>query len=161
MIDTAFLAKLLHDAYAGAPDHGGYAWHGAPLLTTLAGVTAAQAAAKPAGVTHSIWELVLHIANWDEITIRRLGGEPVEWEQDSPVDWPRVTSAAEAEWKLALDRLAKANRALCDAIRRTTPEQLQKIVPLRPYPNEVMLLGILQHDVYHAGQIAVVKKLVS
>src|SRR2546423_1895813 len=102
MTDPKLLAQLLHDTYSGSSDHKGYAWHGDPLLAILKGVSAKQAATKPKGASHSIWELVLHIANWEEITLRRLKGEKVEWLQDSPVDWPRVTATSEVEWKQTL-----------------------------------------------------------
>src|SRR5262249_44475572 len=127
----------------------------------LKGVTAAQATKKPPGASHSIWELVLHIANWEEITVRRLRGEKVEWVQDSPIDWPGVDGTSEAEWQKTLQRLEKANRSLRNAVAKATRAQLNKTVPNRPYSNELMVHGIIHHDVYHSGQIAVLKRLVS
>ena len=161
MTEAKFLAQLIKDVYAGNRDHGGYAWHGDPLNRILKGVTAKQAAAKPKGAKHSIWELTLHIANWEEITLRRVCGERVEWIQDSPVDWPRVSDTSDAAWKKTLRRLAKANRALSNAVTKAPRRQLNKKVVNRPYNNEVMLHGIIHHSVYHAGQIAVLKRLVS
>src|SRR5215472_3065610 len=159
MTDAQLLAQVISDAYAGNANHRGYSRHGDPLTQILKGVTATQAAAKPKGATHSIWELVLHIANWEEIALRRLHGERVEWVQDSQLDWPRVNGTTSSDWKKALDRLARANRALSTAVARSTRAQLNKKVPNRPYNNEVMLHGTIHHSVYHAGQIALLKKL--
>ena len=157
--DAQLLAKVIADVYAGNANHRGYSRHGDPLSQILKGVTAAKAAAKPKGATHSIWELVLHIANWEEIALRRLRGETVEWDRDSQLDWPRVNGTTSSDWKKALGRLSRANRALSVAVAKSTRAQLNKKVVNRPYNKEVMLQGTIHHSIYHAGQISLLKKL--
>ena len=159
MTDAQLLAQVITDVYASNSNHRDYSRHGDPLSRILKGVTAAKAAAKPKGATHSIWELVLHIANWEEIALRRLRGETVEWVQDSQLDWPRVNETTSSDWTKALRRLSRANRALSLAVANSTPAQLNKKVANRPYNNKVMLQGTIHHSLYHAGQIALLKKL--
>src|SRR5262245_51275156 len=108
--ETARILDLLDRTYDGD------AWHGLALREILEDVTAAQAARKPAGGGHSIWELVEHIAQWENVTFRRLQGEPVEYETDSDGDWPRVTQIGDSAWQQTLARLDQNHRQLRDGI---------------------------------------------
>jgi uncharacterized damage-inducible protein DinB len=149
------LAGYVRSAYAGE------AHHGAALAEILEGVDARTAATKPPGNAHSIWELVLHIANWEEILERRLSGEIIVWERDSPTDWPRVPDTSTTAWKAALERLERANTRLVSAIRRCSDVELLTSSPGRNDTREEMIMGMLQHSIYHAGQISVLKKLMA
>ena len=137
----------------------GEAWHGPSLREILAGVSAAQAAARPIAAAHSIWEIVLHIAAWESIVLRRLGGEVVS-DVGSEVDWPPVRETSEAEWQSALAALEACHRKLREAIAQMTDERLHERVPGKESSFYGELHGIVQHDLYHAGQIAVLKKAV-
>ena len=136
----------------------GEAWHGPSVRELLADVTPAQAAAHPIADAHSIWELVLHIIAWEQIAKRRLEGDPVLDVADE-VNFPPVTAPSEAAWEAAKQSLAESNRALRDAIRAIDDSTLDEIVPGAPYSRYAMLHGVIQHDLYHAGQIALLKKL--
>jgi uncharacterized damage-inducible protein DinB len=135
----------------------GGAWHGPAVLELLAGVTAAQAAARPLAAAHSIWEVTLHIATWKSIVARRVKGEVVK-DVATEVDWPPVTAIGEAEWLETLNRLRTAHQDLRATLRSLDEAQLDE----RPYPEasprHVQLHGAIQHDLYHAGQIALLKK---
>ncbi len=134
------------------------AWHGPCLSALLADVTAPKAAAKPIPAAHSIWELVLHIAAWQKIGVRRLAGEMVV---DVPEEenFPPVTDKGEVAWKKAKEGLALAHEQLMDAIGRLTDARLEEIVPGKGHSVYVLLHGIIQHNLYHAGQIAILKKM--
>ena len=135
----------------------GNAWHGPAVRELLADVSAARAAARPLSTAHSIWEIVLHIAAWEGVVRRRLQGETVA---DLPPeqDWPAVRDTSEAAWRQALDDLEQAHRALHEAIARSNEAHLADTVPGKDHSVYLMLHGIIQHDLYHAGQIAVLKK---
>jgi uncharacterized damage-inducible protein DinB len=145
------IEEQLKRAYQGG------AWHGPALLELLAGVTAAQAAARPLPAAHSIWEITLHVAAWKSVVARRVKGEAVK-EVPAEVDWPPVRAVGEADWLAALARLRAAHRELCDALRSLDEAGLDE----PPYPGAsaryVQLHGAIQHDLYHAGQIALLKK---
>lgn len=144
-------------------EHEGDPWHGSPLRQILDGITAAQAARRPVPGAHSIWELVLHITAWKYEVRRRLSGAPADEPEDG--DWPAVGAPSEDGWRDALARLEHAHHELIDAIRRFPEPRLfaptndPRNRPTRAgVPYYVLLHGIVQHDVYHSGQIAVLKK---
>ena len=135
----------------------GQAWHGPAVQELLAGVTAEQAAARRLPGAHNIWEIVLHIAAWEEVVRRRLEGEALK---DAPgeVDWPPVTDTSEPAWRVALQKLDEGHQALREAVSRLDEAQLAETAAGTNYSIYFMLHGVIQHDLYHAGQIALLKK---
>lgn len=146
-------------------EYSGDPWHGSPLTSILKGITAAQAASRPIGSAHSIWELVLHMTAWKNEVRKRLGGAPAGEPEEG--DWPAVGAPTEAHWHQALARLDRAHRDLVGAIRVLAEAKLFE--PTKDPRNRetgvgvshyVLLHGIVQHDVYHSGQVAVLRKAV-
>ena len=144
-------------------EHEGDPWHGSPLRDILKGITAAQAAAKPVPNAHSIWELVLHMTGWKKETRRRLSGAPAADPEEG--DWPATGATTPERWTEALDRLEVAHRELVAAVQALPENRLFEPTndprdrPLGSGVSYYVLLhGIVQHDVYHAGQMALLKK---
>jgi uncharacterized damage-inducible protein DinB len=138
----------------------GDAWHGPSLWEIIAGVSAREAAAKPLPGIHSIWEIVLHITAWHEVVCRRLAGEMiVELAPDQ--NWPAITDTSEAAWQQTLHDLGQSRQHLMQAISRLSEDRLGEAVGGKGYTIYVMLHGVIQHDLYHAGQIAILKKVQS
>jgi uncharacterized damage-inducible protein DinB len=144
----------------------GDAWHGPPLHELLAGISAAQAAAHPVAGAHGIWELVLHMAAWKGEVRRRLEGsepgEPLEG------DWPPVGDSSEAAWAEARRTLGDAHEALERVVQGMTPAELALAVGAQRdritgagRTRFTTVLGILQHDAYHGGQIALLRRALS
>jgi uncharacterized damage-inducible protein DinB len=132
----------------------GPAWHGPSLTEVLADVDAATAARAPLAGAHTIWELVRHISLWASVGRRTLEGAPYP-KLEPPDDWPRP----EGEWKDALAELDREQKALIDAVRAMPVSRLEQPVTDRNgYTFYVLLHGIIQHNLYHAGQIALLKK---
>ncbi len=153
MSEVERIVDQLRRAYEGE------AWHGPPLKQILAGITAEQAARRPVANAHSIWELVLHIAVWESVVSRRLAGEIV---QPSPEqDWPPVRDTSEAAWKKALAELERGHMQLRQSIAALSDARLMDKVPGKDDSVYVLLHGVVQHDLYHAGQIALLKKALS
>jgi len=136
--------------------HDGEAWHGPSLKEILSGVSAEQAAAKPLANAHSIWELTLHVAAWEGVMRRRLAGLQINEPEEG--DFPAVTDVSEEAWRRTLNRLDEEHRRLIEAVATLTDERLSEIVPGKDYTVEYMLRGLHRHHVYHAGQIALLKK---
>lgn len=144
-------------------EHEGDPWHGSPLAHILDGVNAAQAARQPIAGAHSIWELVLHLTAWKQEVAKRARGGPAT--EPEAGDWPEVGAPTAARWRAAQDALEAAHRDLIDAIRALPEEKLQ--TPTNDTRNRalgtgvtyyVLLHGVVQHDVYHAGQMALLAK---
>lgn len=133
------------------------AWHGPAVKEILSGVSAAQAAQHPVSGAHSIWELVLHIGVWESVVRRRLEGEVIG-ELPPEQDWPPVRDTSEAAWKKTLEEFARGNEQLRKTIASLKDERLREPVPGQSYSFYGMLHGVVQHDLYHAGQIALLKK---
>ncbi len=154
MTEATRIADQLRRAF------GGEAWHGDSVFEILDGVTAAQAAAHPIKNAHSIWELVLHIAAWDGAVLRRLGGVAVELSDAE--NFPQVTDASETAWRTALARVRRVHEELVAAVATLLESRLYEMVPGKEgahYTFYYMLHGVAQHELYHAGQIALLKKM--
>lgn len=134
----------------------GEAWHGPSLRELLDGVTAEQAARRPIPQAHTIWELVLHIAVWESVVRRRLTGEAPDPPPEQ--DWPPVRDTSDAAWKKTLDDLDHGHQQLRQAIALLSDDRLSQKVLGKNYSIYGMLHGLIQHDLYHAGQIALLKK---
>jgi uncharacterized damage-inducible protein DinB len=150
MTEMERIADQLERSFAGP------AWHGPSVLEVLQGVDATLAARRPIPAAHSIWELVLHMTTWLDTVRRRALGEKVEVTPEQ--DFPNVKQTDEASWQAALAGLRKAHEALLATLRTLPAHRLDE--PLVPGGSNgyVQLHGIVQHDLYHAGQIAVLKK---
>lgn len=153
MTETHRINSLLKRAFQGP------AWHGPSLRELLEGVTAEQAAARPIVGAHSIWELVNHVIAWEQITKRRLEGDPVNDVPDE-VNFPPVADASEQAWPTTLESLAASNQSLRDSIKQIDDAKLEEMAAGQSYSNYAMLHGVIQHDLYHAGQIALLKKAI-
>ena len=138
----------------------GDAWHGPAVRELLADVTAARAVARPLPGAHSIWEIVLHMMTWEGVVRRRLRGETIA---DLPPDqdWPAVQDTSEATWRKTIQDLERANHALRDEIARAGEERLAETVPGKGHSVYTMLHGIIQHDLYRAGQVALLRRALS
>lgn len=141
----------------------GNAWHGPSVMALLEGVTATQAAARPIPSAHSIWQLVSHIAAWERACLRRLNGDPAQLTDEE--DWPAVSDTSEAAWQKTKDELVATHQQLLDKIGGLDDARLNQPIindPSTTYSSVyVTLHGGVQHDLYHAGQIAILKKAVN
>jgi uncharacterized damage-inducible protein DinB len=153
MSETDRLADQIRRAFEGE------AWHGDSLLEILAGVNAKTAAARPIPNAHTIWELLLHIQVWDDASIRRAGGTAVQ--PTGEKDFPPVRDTREAAWPQTLASVKKTHEELVRTVAAFPDSRLQERVPgkSQDYYNFYYLFsGIVQHELYHAGQIALLKK---
>jgi uncharacterized damage-inducible protein DinB len=154
MSETARLADQIRRAFEGE------AWHGDPLLELLEGVSAATAAAHPIADAHSIWELLLHITAWDDAVRRRTSGTVVELVGKK--NFPPVTDTSDVAWRRAIDQAKQTHNELVKAVATFPDSRLHERVPGKKEAYHdffYMFSGIVQHELYHAGQIALLKKL--
>jgi uncharacterized damage-inducible protein DinB len=145
------IAEQLRRAFEGD------AWHGPALLELLQDVDAATAAAKPLPKVHSIWELVLHVTAWDGAACRRLGGKT--FQPTGVANFPVVPKPTEAAWRKAVAHAKRTHDALVKTVSALPESRLRERVPGKRYDFYFMLHGVVQHELYHAGQIAILKKL--
>jgi uncharacterized damage-inducible protein DinB len=149
--EGALIADQLRRAFEGD------AWHGPALLELLEDVDAATAAARPLRDVHSIWELVLHIAAWDGAACRRLAGKKIQL--TGIANFPVVPKPTEAAWRKAVAHAKRTHDVLVRTVAALPESRLRDRVPGKRYDFYHMLHGVAQHELYHAGQIAILKKL--
>lgn len=137
--------------------HSEGAWHGPGLWKILAGIHSDAALARPLADYGSIWEIVLHISKWEEVFCVRLEGHPMELPIEG--DWPAIGEESEDAWQNALNFLDETHDRLIRIVSELEDSDLEKTVTGKDYSVSFMLHGIVRHHVYHAGQIALLKRL--
>ena len=134
----------------------GDAWHGPALFEMLKGITAEKARRHPVSGVHSIWELVVHINTWQKTVCIRFDGEA--YEPDERENWPVIEDYSPKKWEKTLEDLYQTYQTLRKKILELPEPKLEEPVPGQNYDYYVLLHGIIQHTLYHAGQIAILKK---
>jgi hypothetical protein len=155
--DALRIKRQLETAFSGP------AWHGPSLMENLKGVSAEVAAARPvyspkSEVTHSIWEIVNHLLAWQNETLAVIDGKPsVTLTGDA--DWPPVLEPTPSAWDATLKNLSASYAQLCEKIDMLSNDELRAKLHGKDWALQVMLRGIAEHTLYHAGQIGLLKKL--
>lgn len=148
------LLRLIEESYIKK------AWHGPNLHGSLRGITLGEAAWRPAAERHNIWEIVVHCAYWKYIVRRRILGEKKGSFPIKGSNWfkrPMVLTPEALRQDIAL--LEETHRSMVDAIRSLDAKSLSRIPKNSKVTNEGIIRGIASHDVYHAGQIQLLKRL--
>lgn len=134
----------------------GGAWHGPSVKEVLTGVDVRQAARRPIERAHTIWEIVNHLAAWNSTVRRRVQGEPLVEPEEG--DWPAMSASDEKAWQESLGRLEASYEELRNAIANLSPARLDEPVMEGSSTVYATLHGNVQHNLYHAGQIALLRK---
>jgi hypothetical protein len=152
--ELALLRTILDEGYEKR------AWHGPNLRGSLRGVGAAEAAWRPGADRHNIWEIAVHAAYWKYANRRRLTGEKRGSFAYAGSNWiARPDSPTEKAWKADVALLAEEHRRLREVIEAIPPAGLSRKVPGTRHRVETLIYGTALHDVYHAGQIQLLKRL--
>ena len=149
-----FLLNVLDEAY------GRKAWHGPTLRGSLRGVSAAQAAWRPAPGRHNIWEIVLHTAYWKYAVCGRLTGGKRGLFPYKGSNWFAHAGTPDTKaWRNVVAFLEQQHQLLRAAVAAFSPRQLHQTGLAHKTTPAQNILGIALHDVYHAGQIQLLKRL--
>ncbi len=136
------------------------AWHGTNLRGSIRGLTVRQASWRPDSGRHNIWEIVVHCAYWKYIVRRRLLGEKKGSFPLRGSNWfMRPVDATEAAWREDIHLLEESHRSLCEAVAGLNFSDLKKNPSGSKWTNLQTISGIASHDLYHAGQIQLLKRL--
>jgi uncharacterized damage-inducible protein DinB len=133
----------------------GEPWHGDPIWQVLDGIPAEDAAARPLQGSHSIWEIVLHMTFWEGVAAQRLAGLRAGLVEE--LNFPAMPAATEENWKRTLDDFRASNQKFRAALEKLDPARLDELTAAgkRTYYGEAH--GVIEHTVYHAGQIVLLK----
>ena len=157
MTEVEQLIAILDQAYNRT------SWHGTNLRGSSRRVGLAQAAWRPRPGRHNIWEIIVHAAYWKYAAARRFTGEgrgsfPLKgsnWFR-RPID---RTLATESAWRSDLALLDEMHESLRAAVGRLSPQDLARTPSGKKVSNFALLSGVAAHDLYHAGQIQLLKRL--
>jgi uncharacterized damage-inducible protein DinB len=135
-------------------------WHGTNLRGSIRRLSIGEAAWRPGAGRHNIWEIVVHAAYWKYVVWRRLTGQrrgsfPLEGS-----NWfERPKEGNEQEWRADIALLERMHRSLRESVERLAPRALSRVPQGSTISNAAIISGAAAHDLYHAGQIQLLKKL--
>lgn len=150
MPEISFIVDELKRAFAGE------AWHGPALMEILDGVDAKTAAARPINSAHCIWELVIHLAGWEQVVTGRLRGQTATLTDAE--NFGHISNTSEQAWQATLATLRQNHAELLKTVAALPESRLNDRVPSKDYDVRFMLHGVAQHAAYHGGQIAILKR---
>jgi len=134
----------------------GPAWHGPAVLETIKNIEVADLGHR-INSSHNIIELVNHMASWKMFIIKKLEGDP-EFDVVGDFNFTKIDNPTKEDWKAAKKRLKKIHEELMDKLKMTEDSVLLEGVPGRSYNFFFLLTGIVNHDLYHLGQIKLLLK---
>jgi len=148
------LLRIVDEAY------GRKAWHGPNLRGAIRGIDLQRASWRPAAGRHNLWEIVVHAAYWKYIVRRRLLGEKKGSFPLKGSNWfVRPAAMTSEAWRSDVALLEDVHRTMRAAIAGLEPERLGETPPGSTLSHASIITGIAMHDVYHAGQIQLLKRL--
>lgn len=148
--ETSRIINMLQNTYNGA------AWHGASVMEILNNISARQAFQSSEDI-HRICELVQHITAWRTFAIKRLEGDRY-YEISQNENWKEFTIQDESAWEKIKNELAESQRDLIAALEKKNDDLLNEEVEGKAYDYYTLIHGVIQHDLYHLGEIALLAK---
>jgi uncharacterized damage-inducible protein DinB len=151
-----FLLQVLEQAFTAK------GWQGATLSQAVRGVSPRQALWRPGPGRHNIWELVLHTAYWKHVVRQRVSGrdgEPARFPR-SPRNYPALPARPDrAAWRDDVALMKREHALMLAVVRRLSPARLEARLGAARWNVAEQLHGVAAHDLYHTGQIQLLKAL--
>ncbi|MDH4156108.1 MAG: DinB family protein [candidate division Zixibacteria bacterium] len=135
-------------------------WLFPAVRDSLAGVSAAAAAVRPVARAHTIWEIVAHMTRWERAVLRMLKGESLDrtYDPGNAWDWPPITQTTNDAWSETVQELEEAHKELLAAAEGLDKSRLEDRLSGENFTVGELLHAAIEHDHYHSGQIALLKK---
>lgn len=153
--EIKLLLEVLDAAFLGR------GWQGTTLTGALRGVTPTQALWRPRPGRHNLWEVALHTAYWKYVVRRRITDDETRGAfPRSPSNWPAVPAAPDVTaWRRDVRLVKEMHAALRAAVAALPPKRLGTRAPTGKWTYAEMIHGVAAHDLYHTGQIQLIKRL--
>lgn len=149
--ETYRITELLRRAFDGEP------WYGPSVMDVLSEVTLEETL-NQLPESHTIAELVAHMIAWRTFVVKRLQGDP-NYEIEQEESFRKIAAMTSDQWNELLQQLHQTQEELLQMLSKTSDEKLNDVVAGREYTFDKMLHGIIHHDIYHIGQIVLLRKL--
>ncbi len=134
----------------------GAAWHGDPIWQILDGISPETAAARPLAGGHTIWEIVMHMTFWEGVATQRLAGQRAGLVEE--LNFPAMPAVSADNWKRTLDDFRGSNQNFRAALAKLDPARLNELTAVGKRSYYAEAHGVIEHTVYHSGQIVLLKK---
>jgi uncharacterized damage-inducible protein DinB len=139
--------------------NGGQPWFGRPVFALLEEVEESIVFKKPSANAHSCIELLYHMITWAEFTLRRIEkNDKEDLAAFEKIDWREIDPQVHS-WKKGLAQFKEIHEKIVQQLQDKDDEFLKEIVDYRQYNYRFLLNGLIQHNIYHAGQVAYVSKM--
>ena len=153
--ETQSIIKNLENTLNGQP------WFGRAVFEILKEVDETKVFTKPYETEHSLIELLYHMITWAEFCLKQLQHAPAnKLKEVENNDWRRI-NPDKHDWKKGISELKKIHKQIIAILKKKNDDFLFEIADERKFNNRFMLNGLIQHNIYHLGQVAYVKKLLS
>ena len=152
--ETQYLIKSFEATLSGQP------WFGRAVYEILGEVDESKANTKPNDTEHSMIELLWHMNTWAEFVLGSLENRTVEQMKEIGAnDWRNIDPKVHT-WKKGIEQLKATHNKIIELLGQKTDDSfLSEIVPTRKFNFRFMLNGLVQHNIYHLGQVAYIKKM--
>lgn len=138
----------------------GEVWHGPSIREILIDVDAEKALKRINGKSKNIAEYLIHVTNWRIFALEKLtGGDSFDIILNSEADWSVVNELTEEKWAEIQENYEESQKELLDILETYSKAKLDNIVPMRKYSYYTLLHGVIHHDIYHSGQMMMLKRL--
>lgn len=137
--------------------NSGEPWYGRSVFTLLDEVDTAKAGKKPTEAAHSVTELLHHMLIWAEFTLKRIQGNKEDMDSFEKLDWRQIDPAIHT-WERGLAEFKTIHDKIIQLLKEKDDEFLKEKVDYRDYDFRYLLNGLIQHNIYHAGQITYINK---
>lgn len=153
--ETQSIIRRIENVNSGTP------WFGRAVYSILEEVDAKKAAIKPNGKEHSILELLYHMITWASFTLKRLEkDDTMDMAVFEKMDWRKIDSKKHS-WKKGLSEFKALHKKIITLLKKKDDAFLKEIVDYRQYNYRFLLNGMIEHNIYHLGQIAYLHKLLA
>ena len=148
------LVRILDEAFVAK------GWQGATLSGAVRGLTPRQALWRPGPGRHNVWELVLHTAFWKHVVRERVEGRGHTPFPRGPRNFPKLPPRCDATaWRADVALLKRQHEQLRSVVRRLSPSRLEAQIGKSRWVVAEQIFGVAAHDLYHTGQIQLLKTL--
>lgn len=151
--DVLSIIKRLENTHTGEP------WFGRSVSALLADVDAKKAAVQKGGSSHTMLDILWHMNTWAAFTLDRIKKEKnFDLKKAEDLDWRKVDPKTDT-WKKALAEYEKLHKSIIKELQAKDDDFLLEIVEYRKYNFRYLINGLIDHNIYHAGQIALLNKI--
>lgn len=155
MLETKHLKNQLYRLYEGE------VWHGPSIKEVLTGVLPSTATTRITPQSKNIAEYLQHLINWRTFALEKMtGGDSFDIILNSEADWSTINELSQEQWNELIENYEESQTELLEVLGTYSDRKLEAIVPGRKYSFAMLIDGIIHHDIYHSGQMMLIRKLV-